>query len=193
MTISSDSQDFGAERPILVPVDFCSTSKEAAIFACRLAQEVDLPLLVLHVLHEVPPDHHVGYYRQHDMSSRVLPLKEVARNMVEDFLNDLEKADPSLAVLRSARRLVVPGLPAERIPEIAEREHAAMVIMGSCAPTRFSRLFDRSVAKEVARRCRVPVTVVKDSESAWWEVDGAAQQRGSGHWLAHAASSSPAA
>lgn len=188
MAILTDSLDTGAKRPILVPVDFCSTSKEAAAFACRLAQDVDMPILVLHVMHEAPPDHHTGYYRQHDVSRRVLPLEEVARDMVEDFLDGLEKADSSLAALKSARRLVVPGLPGERIPEVAERENAAMVVMGSCGRGGISRLFSGSVAKEVARRCSVPVTVIKESDIRW-DVNDAAQQRGRGSWWAHAASS----
>ncbi len=188
MAISNDSQDTGIKRPILVPVDFCATSKEAAVFACRLARDVDLPIVVLHVMHEAPLDHHAGYYRKHESSGRVLPLDEVARDMVEDFLDGLEKADSSLAALKSARRLVVAGLPGERIPEVAERENASMVVMGSCGRGVLSRLFNGSVAKEVARRCRVPVTVIKESDIDW-DVNGAAEQRGRGGRLAHAASS----
>ena len=192
MAIPTDSQDPVAGQPILVPVDFCSTSKEAAAFACRLAQDVDLPLLVLHVVHETSPNYHTGYYRRHDATRRVLPLQEVASGMVESFLDGLEKADPSLAPLKSARRLVVPGLPGQRIPEVAERENAAMVIMGSCGRSGLSRLFNGSVANEVARRCSVPVTVIKDAEVDW-DVNGAARDQGErGAWMAHAASGSPA-
>ncbi len=192
MAIPTDSQDPDARRPILVPVDFCSTSKEAAAFACRLAQDVDLPLVVLHVVHETSRAHHTGYYRQHDLTRRVLPLQEVAGKMVESFLDGLEQADPSLAPLKSARRIVVPGLPGTRIPEVAERENAAMVIMGNCGRSGLSRLLNGSVAKEVARRCSVPVTVIKDSEVNW-DVNGATHSQGKrGAWLPHAASSSHA-
>ena len=139
-------------------------------------------------MHEAAPDHHTGYYRRHDVSSRVLPLEDVARDMVEDFLDGLEKADSSLAALRSARRLVVPGLPGERIPEVAERENAAMVVMGSCGRGGLSRMFSGSVAKEVARRCSVPVTVIKESDIDR-DLNGAARHQGRGDWWAHAASS----
>ena len=122
----------------------------------------------------------------------MLPLEDVARRMVEEFLSDLEKADPTLVALGSARRLVVPGLPGERIAEIAERENACEIVMGTCARTGLSKLLSGSVAKEVAGRSQVPLTVIKDS-GADWEANFGTDRADRREWPAQSAGSSPTA
>jgi len=168
-----------SRRPILVPVDFSSPAKAALMFACRLADKVDTPLLVLHVVHESSSQ--AGNYRKHDRSGRMLPVDEVAESMVEEFLLQLRKEDPSLESLTRARLLVVSGLPAERIAEVAARENTAMIVMGTDGRSGLSRLFSGSVSQEVAKRTAVPVTIIKAPDTDW-ENNPVGHRLGSADW-----------
>jgi len=175
----TSSQEPSTRRPILVPVDFTAPSRAALMYACRLAQRIELPVLVLHVLHESP--NQAGYYRKHDSSRRMLPLDEVARDMVADMVKELKGEDRNLVALDCARTLVVPGLPADRIPEVAEREGAAMIIIGTHGRNGLSRLFNGSVTKEVSKRSAVPVTIIK-LPGTGREDDALAHTMESGDW-----------
>jgi len=175
----TSSHKQGTQRPILVPVDFSAPSRAALMYACRLAQRVELPVLVLHVLHESP--NQVGNYRKHDSSQRMLPLEEVAEEMVVDMVRELQEEDRSLIALDCAHTLVVPGLPADRIPEVAAREGAAMIIIGTHGRNGLSRLFNGSVTKEVSRRSTVPVTIVKIPDTGR-ENDAVAHRLEGGDW-----------
>lgn len=175
----TSSQEPSTRRPILVPVDFTAPSRAALMYACRLAQRIELPVLVLHVLHESP--NQAGYYRKHDSSRRMLPLDEVARDMVADMVEELKGEDRNLVALDCARTLVVPGLPADRIPEVAEREGAAMIIIGTHGRNGLSRLFNGSVTKEVSKRSAVPVTIIK-LPGTGREDDALAHTMESGDW-----------
>lgn len=183
-------QEPASHRPILVAVDFSSPAQAALMFACRLAQKVDAPLLVLHVQHEPPSQG--GYYRKHDISGRMLPLDEVAHAMLEDLLARLKVEDPSLHALCSAHTLVVAGLPADRIPEVAVRENVAMIVMGTSDRSGLARLFNGSITHEVAKRSPVPVTTIK-APDAEWENNPVAHRLGSADWWSQPAGTPPLA
>lgn len=148
-------------RPILVPVDFSSCSESALLFAAHLAGCARAPLLVLHVVHE--PGNEPGFYQRGGRSGSALsrPLETIARDMLADFIADLGRYDSAREVLASAATRLVTGLPAQRIQEVALREDAALIVMGSHGRTALSRLAVGSVAAEVAQHSPVPVTVVK--------------------------------
>ena len=148
-------------RPILVPVDFSSCSEAALLFAAHFAACAQAPLLVLHVVHEPRDD--PGFYRRgrQGYSGFMRPLEDVAGEMLADFIAELEVHEALREVLAAARTRLVSGLPARRIQEVALREDAALIVMGSHGRTGLSRLTVGSVAAEVARHSAVPVTVVK--------------------------------
>jgi len=155
-------------RPILVPVDFSSCSESALLFAAHFAGCARAPLLVLHVVHE--PGNKPGFYQSGRHPGAVLtrPLEDIARDMLGDFMAEMGQHDSVREALASARTRLVSGLPAQRIQEVALREDAALIVMGSHGRTALSRLAVGSVAAEVAQHSPVPVTVVK----------GVAAQRG---------------
>jgi nucleotide-binding universal stress UspA family protein len=148
-------------RPILVPVDFSSCSEAALLFAAHFANCAQAPLLVLHVVHERGDD--PGFYRRQGVSGSLLtrPMEDVARDMLSDFIDELGKHNSTREVLANARIQLVSGLPSQRIQEVALREDAALIVMGSHGRTGLSRLAVGSVAAEVAQHSPVPVTVVK--------------------------------
>lgn len=177
--VDSTAAASGAEkRPILVPVDFSSSSRNALLFAGQLANCVGAPLLVLHVVHD--QNHKPGLYTSNRNRSSIRPMEDVAADMLEEFIEDVRRNDSHADVLASLRTLLVNGLPAQRIEEISVRENAALIIMGTHGRSGLSRLASGSVAADVVMRSSVPVTVVKappagkpDSESVssgqWWD------------------------
>jgi nucleotide-binding universal stress UspA family protein len=148
-------------RPILVPVDFSSCSEAALLFAAHFAGCAQAPLLVLHVVHE--PRQDPGFYRRAAAghSGLMRPLEDVAGDMLVDFMAEVGRHESTRGTLAAADTRLVSGLPARRIQEVALREDAALIVMGSHGRTGLSRLAVGSVAAEVARHSPVPVTVVK--------------------------------
>jgi universal stress protein A len=150
-------------HPILVPTDFSGQSKKALRVASRLAECTGLPLLVLHVVHEAGDQ--AGYYRQfHGKEYTARPLWELAEDMLTDFLDGVAQTVPDFARLGDVRTKLVMGLPANRICEVIDQEQAALAVMGSHGRTGLAHLMMGSVAEQVVRNARVPVTIVKRTD-----------------------------
>ena len=81
--------------------------------------------------------------------------------MLEKFIEGVINNQPLMDNLGAARRMVVQGLPATRIQEIAERERAACIIMGTHGRVGLSRLTLGSVAEKVVQHSNIPVTIIK--------------------------------
>jgi nucleotide-binding universal stress UspA family protein len=172
----------GAEkRPILVPVDFSSCSRNALLFASQFASCVGAPILVLHVVHD--QNRKPGFYTNNRSRMSMRPMVDVAADMLDEFIEDVRRNDPDSETLASVRTLLVNGLPAQRIGEISVRENAALIVMGTHGRSGLSRLASGSVAADVVIHSLVPVTVVKappagqqDSGSVssrqWWGQHG---------------------
>lgn len=143
---------------ILVPIDFSTVSNKALLFAAQLAECSSQSLLVLHVVHE---DVHGSYlYTRRNEWEQILPIDEIAERMLQDFMSDIREQHPDSAVLANAGMMVVSGLPATRIPEIARLTGADLIVMGSNGRSSLSKLVAGSVSKKVMRKSLVPVTIV---------------------------------
>lgn len=193
-TATGSSTAARIERPVLVPVDFSSCSRAALRFATDFIRCVSAPLLVLHVIHEAGSE--PGFYRRNGTPGTLRPVEDIARDMLEEFVADVcatgcRDADGPI----EPRLLLVSGLPAARIREIAEREQAGLIVMGTHARTGLARIAEGSVSTEVMQHCRVPVTIVKAApargkqtgsepeSTGWWEHEEAVSDSGE-HTLA---------
>ena len=58
-------------------------------------------------------------------------------------------------------RVIVKGIPATRILEIAETRHARLIVMGSQGRTGLPHLLLGSKAERVVQMSPIPVTIVK--------------------------------
>jgi len=182
LIVDGTAPESGADkRPILVPVDFSSCSRNALLFASQFASCVGAPILVLHVVHD--QNRKPGLYVNNRNRSAMRPMDDVAADMLDEFIEDVRRYESGSEALSSARALLVNGLPAQRIGEISVRENAALIVMGTHGRSGLSRLASGSVAAEVVLRSSIPVTVVKappagrqDSESVsfrqWWDRRG---------------------
>ena len=150
--------------PILVPIDLSATSNEALLLAAQLAASSSRSLLVLHVAHD--DIHQPNIYPRRNEMEQLLPIEEIAESVLQDFMADMRKQHPDNAVLANAGLIVVSGLPATRIPEVARLTGASHIVMGGNGRTSLSKLMTGSVSEKVIHKSPVPVTIVHANGAA---------------------------
>jgi nucleotide-binding universal stress UspA family protein len=118
-------------------------------------------LLVLHVIHD--SGNAPGFYRRQQDGNPLLPIADVASEMLEDWLYNLCKEAPELdKTLKRARTRLVGGLPGKRIIEVAEAERAAMIVMGTRGRIGFPHLLRGSVTEYVMTHASMPVITLRE-------------------------------
>jgi nucleotide-binding universal stress UspA family protein len=150
---------------ILVPVDFSAASNEALLLAAQLAGYSSQQLAVLHVVHDDIQQPNI--YPRMTETEQMLPIEEIAETMLQNFIAKMREQHPDSAVLANAEMIVVSGLPATRIPEIARRVGARLIVMGGNRCTSLSKLITGSVSEKVIRQSTVPVTIVHSNGAGW--------------------------
>jgi len=154
-------RQLGMSHPVIVPVDISDCSRAALSYAARMTAESRTPLLVLHVIHD--SGNAPGFYRRQQDGNPLLPIADVASEMLEDWLYNLCKAAPELdKTLKRARTRLVGGLPGKRIIEVAEAEHAAMIVMGTRGRIGFPHLLRGSVTEYVMTHASMPVITLRE-------------------------------
>ena len=106
-------------QPILVPVDFSAHSKAALLKACELAECNNAPLLVLHVVHD--PAEMPGYYGKVTKKKKLLRIEDLASESFDEFMQTTIGENPDAKLLKKAERMLVVGLPVNRIIEVARK------------------------------------------------------------------------
>jgi nucleotide-binding universal stress UspA family protein len=152
------------EAALLAPVDFSAASEEALLLAAQLANCWSKPLVVLHVAHG--SGHRQNTYLRRNEQEQILPIEEIAERMLYDYMANLSQQYPYSEVLANARKIVVCGLPATRIPEIARQIGAGLIVMGGNGRSSLSKLIGGSVSEKVIRQSPVPVTIIHSNGAA---------------------------
>jgi nucleotide-binding universal stress UspA family protein len=147
------------KQPILVPVDFSPHAEAALVHAAKIAGCLGAPLIVLHVVHD--PGTMPGYYAKVSKKKFITHIEDAAREMLDEFLTSIRQKEPEAKALKSARSALVLGLPVTRILEVAKKENAGMIIMGSKGETGLKHLLVGSIAEQVVHLAPMPVTIVK--------------------------------
>jgi nucleotide-binding universal stress UspA family protein len=148
--------------PVLVAVDFSPDAEAALCWAARYASGLGLPLLVLHVVHD--PAEAPGYYAR-VARSPVERLDDVARSMLDDFLEQVGRSEPALQSLARLEARTVVGIPEGRILEVAEHEGAQLIVMGGRGRSRLADILLGSKTERVARLAPMPVAIIKRERS----------------------------
>lgn len=151
------------KQTILVPVDFSTFSKAAVLKACELASCMNVPLVILHVVHD--PSQLPGYYIKMAEKKTLVRIEDIAGEMLDEFMQGMINDHPELDTLAAAEAMLVTGLPVTRILEVAERTDASMIVMGSQGRTGLSHVMLGSKAEQVVRMSPIPVTIVKENNS----------------------------
>ena len=147
---------------VLVPVDFSPISEFVIAHAAELADGLDRPLIVVHVVHD--PGEAPGYYQVKGQKKFMKRAEDIAREMLDKFVADAKARHPDSKALRNANSLLVVGLPVTRILELVSRLKPWIVVMGSAGRSGLSRFLLGSKAEQVLRMCPVPVTIIKTPE-----------------------------
>jgi nucleotide-binding universal stress UspA family protein len=146
--------------PVLVPVDFSPYSAAALVWAARLCDCLEVPLIVLHVAHD--PESAPGYYVRSKRKKHLRRIEEAAEEMMEEFLQQVAEDNPDSEHLQELESMLVHGLPVTRILELADKLDASMIVMGSQGRTGLPHLLLGSKAERIAQLAPIPVTIVKD-------------------------------
>jgi len=144
---------------VLVPVDFSSCSRSALVYASNFIRNINASMLILHVVHDSGDEY--CNYRKYGGAGNVRPMEDIAVGMLDAFIGEVKKELTATDELMAARKIVVGGLPASRINEVAEREHVTSIIMGTHGRAGLARLALGSVAEKVLQRSNIPVTVIR--------------------------------
>jgi len=144
-------------KKMLVAIDFSAGSAQALRYALKFAIQFDSHLLLLHILHD--PAEAPGFYSSEEAGKKVFrSMESAASRMMEEFvgkhLKEWKKFD--------AR--IIPGLPAEEIVRMAEKEKVDMIVMGTRGHSGLKRLMLGSVTDRVIRACTCPVLAVHSQE-----------------------------
>ena len=141
-------------KKILVAIDFSAASAQALQYALKFADQFDSHLILLHVLH-VPADD-PGFYTSRKTDDRAFSnMEEVASALMDKFIvqhvKERDKVDTR----------IIPGLPADEIIRLTEKEQVDMIVMGTRGHSGIKRLIIGSVAEKVIRTCKCPVLTVQ--------------------------------
>lgn len=153
----------GIRRSIVCGVDGSPESQAALAVAARLADRLDLRLVVAHVAE--PP--HVPYAAAAPFggveSGQVAVEQEIERERVaaQRLLDDLVAA----ARLAEVERRIAVGLPAERLAELGDDESAELIVVGSRGRGALQTAFLGSVSKSLVGIARCPVVIVPRGSS----------------------------
>ncbi len=128
--------------------------------AADLADMINEPLIVLHVVHD--PGEAPDYYAVKGRKKQLHRLEDVAAEMLQEFMEGVKKKNPDNKTLKNAKTELVTGLPVNRILEVAEKQYARMIVMGSQGRTGLSHVLLGSKAEQVVHLSPIPVTIVKN-------------------------------
>lgn len=137
-------------RSIICGVDGSTESRVALRVAARLSEQLGLRLILAHASH-------IAFFAPHDGSEPVMaaPISEQLRAGHE--LLDRVAVEEGVV---NARRRALHGLPAELLADLADKEDAAYIVVGSRGRGAFKAAFLGSVSSDLIGLARCPVLVV---------------------------------
>lgn len=176
--------------PLLCAVTLDSRGEACLRYAYQRAANTGQPLSVVHILHQTMRT--AGFHQRNTRRPRLLlPLLDIAHDLLDEFLDDFPRAsasaDANLASV-TIERIIEPGVPGTRVPELAERIGATSLIIGGTRRAPWRRLLRGSIAADILRRSPIPVTVVDsvgqpiDPKDILSDLAGSRDFRS---WLAH--------
>lgn len=176
--------------PLLCAVTLDSHGASCLRYARQRATTTGQPITVVHIAHQTMRT--AGTHQRRSRSPRLLlPIVDIARDLLDEFIQDFEEqaanVDPGAESI-AMTRIVEPGIPGTRIPDLAERIGATAIIVGGTRRGGWQRLLRGSIAADVLHHASVPVFVV---DAAGRPIDArdilpeSTESHGIRAWLAH--------
>jgi nucleotide-binding universal stress UspA family protein len=145
-------------KTILVPHDFSTSANHAAALARDEAKAHGARVVLLHVI-ELPSQLQPDAVMVPEATGAPINLRDYAVASAEAHLTDLAArlAKDGVAVSTFVRV----GRPVEEITQLADDEHADLVVMGTHGRTGLQRMLIGSVTERVVRTAKMPVLTVR--------------------------------
>jgi len=144
---------------VLIAVDLLPHSCEALKRGYTLARDIGAPAVVLHVVHETADN--PGFYRAHNKQNQTTPMRDIADTMLHEFLESELKNLPTSTQAVKLDNLLVEGIPAQRILEVADRINARYLVMSSNGHGKWGRFWSGSVVEAVRKQIRCELLVLE--------------------------------
>jgi nucleotide-binding universal stress UspA family protein len=143
-------------KTILVPIDFSENSRTALNSAVLLADKMKYQIVLLHV-------YNASILVPNDGSDDVMSdsSQETDWGITEKKLTKWAEEVKSKTKVK-CEPLLVKGVSANEIVEIAEKKKAEIIIMGTKRPTGIKKIISGSVANQVVKESKLPVLIVPD-------------------------------
>ena len=135
---------------VVCGVDGSPEARDAARVAADLAARLGLRLVIAHVA-QVAAVSGGGRFHPAPWPGGLDESELAARMLVERVVHEAEV---------HAEQCVLVGVPAERLAELADEEHAELIVVGSRGRGAFRSVFLGSVSHNVVGLARCPVVVV---------------------------------
>lgn len=153
--------------PILCAVTLDTRGKACLRYAYQRAVKTGHPLSVVHIAHQTMRT--AGIHQRSTRRPRLLlPIIDIAHDLLNKFIDDFQQELSSVGPETASSdftsmpidRIVEPGIPGTRVPELAERIGATALVVGGTRRTGWQRLLRGSIAADVLRHATTPVVVV---------------------------------
>lgn len=136
-------------RKILFANEGSPAADRALLYVEHLGRRGTPEVVVLHA-YEIP-----NHYATTDAYDELrASFEQAAWAVVDDAVNELQKAEVS------ARGMIREGPAARIILEVADEEHASLIVLGTRGPSSTAEFLLGSVSTEVLRYARCPVMAV---------------------------------
>lgn len=150
-------------RKWIVAHDFSDEAALALDHAARVLQALgDGELVLAHVHAPITTGFAIDLGATAAFQDVDRTLEHEAEGRLAELAKAVAEAHPGLTV----RAVVEPGAPADHLVELAKREGAEHIVVGSHGRKGLERFFLGSVAERVVRLSECPVTVVKGKPTA---------------------------
>ncbi|MCP5427479.1 MAG: universal stress protein [Chromatiaceae bacterium] len=143
---------------LTLSIENAAADDHALSYGARLAARMKRDLLIVHAVHE--PGDKPGLYRQLDQQMMHVPLRDLALNICRQRIEDLYSRQPELKPLESPALIVIPGLPATRILQIAKAMLPCCIVMQKNHPTVLGKLLRTSITDNVVKHSLCPVVLI---------------------------------
>ncbi|MBE0428660.1 MAG: universal stress protein [Thermoleophilia bacterium] len=143
-------------KKILVPTDGSELAENAADFAIDMAKNSGASLIFLNVVDEVSPA--FAYELESGASLDMTEIQRQRDLAAQDIVERLRKHAESAGL--PARGMVTNGHPSEQILEVADRENASHIVIGSHGRRALAAAVLGNVTFNVIHGSKVPVTVI---------------------------------